>query len=480
MATTVPVAPAPARPADPPAGPPGGAPADPLAGAPATAAPALTARDVAASWGEWATAADLADEVALALRLLATRPGPAPADDRAADQAAQEAARLHLLAHEPATGLAVLDALARARPAVPSPAAPTAPAEGPRAALVAALRAAADPGPVGEQAYRWLLAGLRNGDWSASWHSTYLVGAAADQRGDLPTADEMWTRAASVHGIRTRPVVQRAAVARLARRDRTDAADSAAAAAEAAALLTGLPGGAAADVPAVAATAAALAARGDGHGAALLLAALHPEVPPGTAAGALPAGARATRAELAALDRLDAEATGAPVPAAAAAAGLGALLPLAAGAEGLPVLLAAALAAAAGAAGSLRLARQRRRNARAAARRGALRDQRRQLDRCVCYEAPVVTGAHVRTVLEHHLLPVDVPADVAADLPADLPVDPPAAGGRLAWCPRTGFLWLHRAQGTAGQALLLRGRPVAARDGEGARTPSSVPTGFYL
>ncbi|NAZ83795.1 hypothetical protein GTR02_18435, partial [Kineococcus sp. R8] len=187
----------------------------------------LRAADVLGSWCGWFAAADLADEADLALHLLTTRPTAAEGPD-ARRAAAHDEARLLLLAGRPAQALR---ALARTGAGE----LPAAPADRPGAALLAACRAAAGDA----QAYRWLLAGLHGGDFSAGWQAAYLVGAAAEARDDRDTADEMWTRVVDRHGIRTPHTLRRAAVARTARREAADAGASAAAAVEAAALLEG-------------------------------------------------------------------------------------------------------------------------------------------------------------------------------------------------------------------------------------------------
>jgi hypothetical protein len=119
-----------------------------------------------------------------------------------------------------------------------------------------------------------LLAGLRNAEWAQSWSAAYVVAAAAQARGDLATADEMWWRVVTVHGIRTRQSLLRAAVALVLRRDRDDVGAGCTAFVDAAGLLDGVPLGTAAD-PEVALDAVRLVReRGDHAGAVLLLRAL--------------------------------------------------------------------------------------------------------------------------------------------------------------------------------------------------------------
>lgn len=222
----------------------------------------ITGRDVEASWGDWAAAADLADEPAVALLLLAARDTGEDGPDEL-EGAAFDEARLELLAGRPERALAAL-----ARTGLVD--LPAGPADDPRTALLAACRAAA--GDV--QAYRWLLAGLRNTEWAQSWSAAYVVAAAAQARGDLATADEMWWRVVTVHGIRTRQSLQRAAIACVLRRDRDDVGASCAALVEAAGLLDSVPFGTAAD-PALSLDAARqVGERGDHAGAVLLLRAL--------------------------------------------------------------------------------------------------------------------------------------------------------------------------------------------------------------
>jgi hypothetical protein len=150
----------------------------------------------------WAAAADEADAVDLALAV-SRSVGPR-ADE---DQADLAVARLLLLAERPQEALTLL-----ARQHITE-----LPAEPERSwphLLLAACRAAVgDP-----DAYRWLLSTV--GALPTAWQPLYLVGAAADQRGDYTTADQAWTTLVQTHQILTRFTIARFLAGVVARRDR--------------------------------------------------------------------------------------------------------------------------------------------------------------------------------------------------------------------------------------------------------------------
>jgi hypothetical protein len=93
----------------------------------------ITRRDVEASWGDWAAAADLADEPAVALLLLAARDSSQDGPDER-EGAAFDEARLELLSGRPDRGLAAPERTGLVD-------LPAGPAEDPRTALLAACRA---------------------------------------------------------------------------------------------------------------------------------------------------------------------------------------------------------------------------------------------------------------------------------------------------------------------------------------------------
>ncbi|GAB3462711.1 hypothetical protein AB1207_10370 [Kineococcus endophyticus] len=435
----------------------------------------LDRHDVEGSWVEWAAGADLADEPDVALQLLAARP-PDTGDDPQA--LAADEARLHLLAGRPDRSL---EALARA--GLTDLAA--APAEDPRSALLAACRAAAGDG----RAYRWLLAGLRNPEWAASWPAAYVVAAAAAARADHDTADEMWTRTVVVHGIRTRRSLLHAAVAAVARRDREDPATACADLRDAASLLDEVPHGVSADPGPVLEAVAALRARGDGEGARLLLLAVaratasHPLVAAELAADRARFD-RAAGAVARALDRSlrDGDGAGEHRPAALAvtvATGIAAWAlggQLAGGLATEAVLAGVVLAVAALVAGPVLAQTVRSRGARSRRRREAAvahRARARLFTRCACVETPVVAGAHVADLLQGHLRRVGPGSSALSFVTARL-----VSAADLAVCPTTGFLWLVPAR-APGRELLLRGAVAAGAPAE--EVPGqSVPTGFYL
>lgn len=431
--------------------------------------------DVDGCWVEWAAGADLADEPDVALDLLAARPAQAGDDPEAL---AADEARLHLLA-----GRAdhALGALARAGLTELA----TAPAEEPRAALLAACHAAAGDG----RAYRWLLAGLRNPEWAGSWSAAYVVAAAAAARADHDTADEMWTRTVAVHGIRTRRSLLHAAVAAVARRDREDPATACADVLGAVELLDGVPHGVGADPGLVLAATAALRARGDGEGARLLLLGVtrstvsHPLLAAELAADRVRFD-RAAGAVARALARSlrDGDGAGSHRPAALALTVATGLTAWALGGQLAGGLAAQALLAGAALAAVVLLAvtvvgravrgrealRRRRREAALAHRTRA-----RLLRRCACVETPVVTGAHVADLLRGHLRAVGPHTVAVSAVTARL-----GAGADLALCPTTGYLWLVSAR-EPGRELLLRGAVAAGAPVEDVPGPA-VPTGFYL
>jgi hypothetical protein len=164
----------------------------------------VTAVMVQESFPHWVAAADEVDAFQAALTI-ASAAGPDPDDD----ESRLVRARLLLLTGRPHDALALLAALHLTE--LSAGAAPSWPH-----LLLAASRAAAGD----DDAYRWLLstvAGL-----PGAWQPLYLVGAAAEQRGDHGTADQAWTTLVQSHRIVTRFTLSRYLGATIARRDRHD------------------------------------------------------------------------------------------------------------------------------------------------------------------------------------------------------------------------------------------------------------------
>ncbi|WP_250030263.1 tetratricopeptide repeat protein [Paractinoplanes maris] len=161
---------------------------------PSTAVPAALVE-------EWVAAADEVDafEVALSLAAKVSRD----------DEAELDRARLLLMVGRPGEALAVL---ARQHfvelPAEPGASWPY--------LLLAACRAAVGD----DDAYRRLLSVVAM--VPGRWEPLYLVGAAAEQRGDYGTADQAWTALVQVHHVVTRFTLARFLAGVLARRDRDD------------------------------------------------------------------------------------------------------------------------------------------------------------------------------------------------------------------------------------------------------------------
>ncbi len=173
-----------------------------------TVAPS-TAELIKASVPHWARAADDVDAFRTALEL-------GTVADRSADGDGTPLvlARLLLLAGRPRDALTLLAQQHITQlPAEPMASWPH--------LLLAACRAA--DGDLG--AYRWLLSAVAA--LPGSWELLYLVGAAAEQRGDYGPADQAWTTLVQGHQIVTRFTLARYCAAVVARRDPKEPASAA-------------------------------------------------------------------------------------------------------------------------------------------------------------------------------------------------------------------------------------------------------------
>ncbi|MEV6304632.1 hypothetical protein AB0M02_34845 [Actinoplanes sp. NPDC051861] len=173
------------------------------------ASAACSARLIEESVPRWAAAADQVDafEVALALSATAGR-----ADDGPETLLARS--RLLLLAGRPGDALVLLARQGLVELPVDST------VSWPNMLLAACRAANGDPG-----AYRWLLSAVAASP--GGWEPLYLVGAAAEQRGDYRTADQAWITLVRAHRITTGFTLARYFGAIVARRDRHDPAAAA-------------------------------------------------------------------------------------------------------------------------------------------------------------------------------------------------------------------------------------------------------------
>jgi hypothetical protein len=149
-----------------------------------------------------------------------------------------------------------------------------------------------DPVPVNEQTLTIVACLAANGDDAAyrrllsvaavnrAWLPTYLLGAAAESRGDKDLSDQAWLSVVTNHGLLTSYTFPRWAVATISRRDRHSRDEAFVSVLTVAQGCSNLPHDLALDPEPVLATVTSLLERGDEAGARLLLLAIERTQPP--------------------------------------------------------------------------------------------------------------------------------------------------------------------------------------------------------